>query len=152
MSNFRPGVPADVPDYSYLNFNETTFDLARNNTAKTLRANSTASASVAITDTNYNGRGVVVYFTINTFPVSLSTTLALKIQSVDPVSGNFFTILAGAARSVTGTTVMMVGPNISPSALGISSYLPRDLRFLVSQSSGATSKDVTFSIGLHYTV
>ena len=152
MSNFNPSVPSHVPEGSRLNYNETTFDLTRNNTAIILRANATASASVAITDTNYNARGVLVYFNINTLPASGSTTLALKIQSVNPVTGDFFTILSGAARSASGTTVMMIGPGISASALGVAANLPRDLRYLVSQSSGATSKDVTFSIGLHYIV
>ena len=152
MSNFRPGTPADVPEGSNLDFNETTFDFARGNTGKQLRANATASASVAITDTNYNAKSVIAYFTINTFPGSGSTTLALKIQAVNPDTGGFFTILSGTPRSTTGTTVMMVGPGISASVLGVAAVLPRDLRFLVSQSSGATSKDVTFSIGIHYTI
>lgn len=113
-----------------------------------LYADTTSSASVSIPFTNNNGNRLTVYFNISTLPGSGSTTLALKIRSVNPVTGGFFTLLSGAARSASGTTVMMVGPGISASALGVAANVPRALSFLVSQSSGATSKDVTFSIGL----
>lgn len=117
-----------------------------------LRADATASASVTLPVTNYNHRSLVAYFNISSLPGSGSTTLALKIRSTNPVTGAFTTLLAGAARSASGTTIMMIGPGISASALGVASVVPRNLSFLISQSSGATSKDVTFSIGLDFTL
>lgn len=121
-------------------------------TVITLRSASTSSASTAISYTLNNPlTGMIVYFNIASFPGSASTTLALKIRATDPVTGTFSTLLNCAARSATGTTMMMIGPGISASALGVAALLPRVLSFLVSQSSGATSADVVFSIGLNFT-
>lgn len=110
-----------------------------------------ASASTTYPLINDFGRGMIAHFTIHSLPASGSTTLALKIQATDPATGSFFTLLAGAARSASGMTTMMIGPGISASALGVATLVPRSLRLLVSASTGATSKDVVFSIGVGFT-
>ena len=118
----------------------------------------TVAQSASVTaGTNYSlvndfGRGIIAFFTIHSLPASGSTTAALKIRAVDPVTGGFSNLLAGAARSASGTTVMMVGPGISTSALGVPALLPRDLNLLLSLSTGATSKDVVYSIGIGFTL
>lgn len=154
MSNFDPTIPNGATEPSQnLRYNETTFDFERNNTSVAFRTAQTASATVTLpTTTNYNARGMIVNFNIASLPGSASTTLACKIRGVDPVTGSFFTLLNAAARSATGLTTMMIGPGISASALGVAALLPRNVSILVSQSSGATSKDTVWSIGIDFTV
>lgn len=118
---------------------------------QTIVLSASASASVSYPLINDFGHGLIAYFTIHALPASASTTLALKIQSTDPATGAFYTILAGAARSASGMTTMMICPGISASALGISAVVPRNLRFLISASLGATSKDCVFSLGIGFT-
>jgi hypothetical protein len=151
MSNFDPSIPSRVPEGAAVDYNETSFDFRRNNIAKTLRAASTASASITLTDTNYDARGLIAFFNIQTFPGSASTTLALKIRAVDPVSGGFHTLCTQAARSASGLTTLVLYPGMASAANSSTSVCcPRDLSFLVSMSSAATSKSFIFSIGLQY--
>lgn len=151
MSAFDPSVPNGMPPGAALDYNETTFDYRRNNVSKTLRANSTASASVTITDTNYDARGLIAFFNIATLPGSASTTFALKIRAVDPVTGGFHTLCTQAARSATGMTTLILYPGMTGaanSATGVA--CPRDLSFLISMSSAAASKGATLSLGVQY--
>jgi hypothetical protein len=151
MSAFDPSVPANVPPGSNLDFNETTFDFRRNNISKVLRASATASASVTITDTNYDARGLIAFFNIATFPGSASTTVALKIRAVDPATGGLYTLCTQAARSATGLSTLVIYPGMTAAANSSTSMAaPRDLSFLLSMSSGATSKSCIMSLGVQY--
>lgn len=124
------------------------------NVSQILSVSQSASASVNINLTNLFGRQAMVYFTIHSLPGSASTTLALKVRSVDPFSGLFTPVANMVARSATGTLAMSISPYISSASVGgvqnVQASLPRDLNILISQSSGATSKDVVFSIGMAF--
>lgn len=151
MSTFDPSVPARVPDGANLDYNETTFDYRRNNIAKTLRENSTASASVTIPDTNYDARGLIAFFNIATLPGSASTTFALKIQAIDPVTSGTYLLCSQAARSATGMTTLVLYPGMASAANSSTSVCcPRNLQFLISMSSAAASKGATLSLGVQY--
>lgn len=151
MSQFDPAVPNGVPPGASLDFNETSFDYRRNNVAKILRAAATASASVTITDTNYDARGLIAFFNIATFPGSASTTVALKIRAVDPATGSFFTLCTQAARSASGVTALLIYPGAASAPNSSTSMCcPRDLSFLLSMSSAATSKSCVMSLGVEY--
>ncbi len=122
-------------------------------------ASVSASASVSFPVTNLYSDGMLVYFNIHALPGSASTTAALKIRFVDPVNGTLVTvgqIPAAGARSATGMTMLSMSPfGNSASAGGVQNILsmvPKDMNFLVSMSTGATSKECTFSIGVHFTI
>lgn len=152
MGIFDPSLPSGrVPEGAGLDYNETNFDFRRNNISKTLRADSTASASVTLTDTNYDARGLIAFFNIATLPGSASTTFALKIRAVDPVTGGFYTLATQAARSATGLTTLVLYPGMASAVNSSTSVCcPRDLSFLISMSSAAASKGATLSLGLQY--
>lgn len=151
MSTFDPSIPAYVPPGAELDYNETTFDLRRNNISKVLRANSTASASVTITDTNYDARGLLVFFNIATLPGSASTTFALKVQAIDPVTSATYLLCGQAARSATGMSTLLIYPGATAAANSATSMsVPRNIQFLISMSSAAASKGATLSLGVQY--
>lgn len=132
-------------------YNESSYETLRTNIGVTLRAAATASANVTLgAITNINARGGIFFFDIASFPGSASTTLALKVQMVDPTSGKTAVIAAGVARSATGMTTLVIYPDTlsAVSATKVTNFsLPRTVQCYVSQSSGATSKDVVWSIG-----
>lgn len=155
MSNFDPSIPSGAPvpigTSINVNYNETSFDFQRNNISKVLKASASASASVTITDTNYDAKGLIAFFNIAQLPGSGSTTIALKIRAVDPVTSALYTIATQAARSATGMSTMLVYPGATAAANSATSHAaPRDLSFLLSMSSAATSNGSVFSLGVQY--
>lgn len=127
------------------------------NTSQILAASASLSAGTNYAVTNLFSKNLMVYFNVHSFPGSASTTIALKIRSIDPVNGGFTQIAqmpTTAARTATGMTILQIGPFMnSVSAAGFANamtIIPRDLNFLVSLSFGATSKEVVFSLGLHW--
>lgn len=155
MSQFDPRVPAGAVPSAPLTYDPVgdAFDLQRSNHNVSLRAALTASANVTLTTTNVNSRGAIFFFDIASLPGSGSTTLALKVQMVDPVGGRAAIIAAGVARSATGMTTLVVHPEVlsAVSATKVTNFvLPRNVQCYVSQSSGATSKDVVWSIGMAF--
>lgn len=151
MPKFDPSVPDYIPVGAGLDYNETTFDFRRNNVSKILKSSATASASVTVTDTNYDARGLIAFFNIATLPGSLSTTIALKIRAVDPVTGGLYTLATQAARSATGITTLVIYPGAASAVNSSTSMVaPRDLSFLLSMSSAAASKGPVFSLGVQY--
>lgn len=127
------------------------------NTGITVAFSQSASASMTFNVTNLFGRSAFVYFNIHSLPGSASTTLALKVRAVDPATGGFVAIGALNARSATGMTALALSPYQAALSAGgqqnvNNTIVARDLSILVSQSSGATSKDVVFSIGMHFNV
>ena len=151
MSVFDPSIPNAVPTGANLDYNETTFDYHRNNIAKTLRADATASASVTIPDTNYDARGLIAFFNIATLPGSASTTYALKIQAIDPVTSATYNLCTQAARSATGMTTLVLYPGMASAANSSTSVcVPRNIQFRISMSSAAASNGSTLSLGVQY--
>ena len=134
-------------------YNGSSYDTLRVNQGMSLRAAATASANVTIGPiTNINAKGGVFFLDITSLPGSASTTVALKLQMVDPGAGRFITIGTLAQRGTTGVSALVVYPGIAASAgsalAQVSFVLPRTLQLIASLSTGATSKDVVFSIGM----
>lgn len=158
MGIFDPSLPSGrVPEGASLAYNGTTFDFARGNTSQVLMAASSISASTAISVTNFNGRGMYAFMNITSaFPGSGSTTLALKVKFIPPnASSSAVTMVASAAQSASGMTVLCVYPGLTTGSgsaatnvttLGLP--LPRDFQIVASYSSAAASAALTVSLGL----
>lgn len=139
--------------------NGTTWDRARNNEAATLLASAARTALASSADqVNYNGRGIMVV--VNVTAEAGTTTLTLTIQGKDPVSSNYFDLIAGvvvynaATDTPTVTRAVLVYPGalvadaigagnanlISAKALAI----PRTWRVTVTPSDASSQ---TYSVG-----
>lgn len=126
------------------NFNGATFDRQRGNTDNTLLASAVRAATTPSTDqTNYNGRGILLVFDITAVPGV--QTVTLTIQGRDPLSGAYYTILAGAAQVAVSTIVMRVYPGLTAVAnLTANDIIPRTWRVNVEHSGAG---NFTYSVG-----
>ncbi len=87
-------------------------------------------------------------FSITLDPGTASITPT--IEGKDPISGNFHTILAGAAKAAVGTTVLRVGPTIiAASNVAANAMLPTEFRVSVAV---ADAESMTYSIGVTHMV
>ncbi|MHB8272272.1 hypothetical protein [Bradyrhizobium sp.] len=126
--------------------------------------NTTISASTAYNVINNNCRGALFYLKVSAFPGSLSTTVALKVRmQQDPIAagGTQFLLAAFPAVSSSAGVAFMCypAPMTVQAASGFSSStnyacipLPRNYQVLLSISTGATSKEVTFSLSVMHLV
>lgn len=129
-------------------FNGSTWDRQRGNLDNvSLISASAATATQNGTDqTNYNHRGVIVVYDATAVTGSGSFTIA--IQGKDPVSGKYYALLTGTARSTTGTDVLTVYPGITAAAnTAASMVLPRTWRVVATYNSG-TNQTFTVSAAL----
>ena len=82
------------------------------NRSVTLLASAARTASVATDDqSNSQHRGVVVI--INATAATSTPSVVATIQGKDELSGQYYTILASAAITGTGTTVLRVYPGLT---------------------------------------
>ena len=118
-----------------------------------IMASTSLSASTAVPVTNWTGRGIMAFMNITSaFPVSASTTYALKVKAIDPTAANsFVTIGAATPRSASGVSTVTIYPGIAVSAgvnCQVNMVCPRDIVIVASLSTGATSKEVVMSLGM----
>lgn len=130
-----------------LTYNGSTWDLQRGNTEGTLLASATRTATTTTPDqTNYNARGVLVFFNITA--VSGTGGLTLSIQWKDPVSGTTYSnLLVGSALTTAGARIYQVYPAASGGTASTGAALPRTWR--VSVAHGDAS-NYTYSVGYAY--
>lgn len=123
------------------------------NTSAELRAALTASATLTLGPyTTRDHTGAIFMLDITQVPGSASTTVALKLQALNPASGGRpMTVATLAARGTSGVSALVVYPGVTPSAgsalAQVSFPLPKQYQLIASFSTGATSKDVVFSLG-----
>ena len=87
-------------------------------------------------------------FDITADPASASITLT--IQGQDPLSGKWYTILAGAAQAAVGTIIMRVGPSIVAAAnVAATAILPELFRISVAV---ADTDSMTYSVGVTHMI
>lgn len=134
-----------------LQFNGTTWDRARGNTAVTAEVSSAKVASGnSAAVTNHSARGAV--FFINVSAVSGTTpTLAVRVQMQDPVGSGWVDIPGAVTASITGVSLvaLAVYPGATVAANAAVSYpLPRNYR--LAWTIGGTSPSFTFSVGAQY--
>src|SRR5689334_15847914 len=65
---------------------------------------------------NMSGRSAIVVIDITAIDGSGTPSMTFTVEGKDPISGKYYTILASAAKTATGTTVMRIDPNITASA------------------------------------
>lgn len=93
--------------------------------------------------TNQDYRGVDVI--INATAATATPSVVFTIQGYDSTSAQYYTILASAAVTGTGTTVLRVYPGITAAANTAASYaLPRRWRV---NATHADSDSITYSVG-----
>lgn len=122
--------------------------------AKIYAQSATASTNVTYVLTNPGfATGLTVYWTIHSLPASLSTTANIGLFSVDPATGSLYAVnTPGVARSAVGLTKYMIGQHITTSGnSAINTLVGNQFQLLLSLSTGATSKDVVFSLGIEWT-
>jgi len=132
----------DVVAYNYA-FNGTSFDAIRNNTEETILASAARTATVNSADfINYNAKGLHVILNISA--LAATPSIVPTIQGKDPISGEYYDILVGAAITTTGINILKIYPGIiaTPNA-SASDILPRTYRVSVAH---ADSDSITYSI------
>lgn len=101
----------------------------------------TATANSSDRD-NVGTRGIHVIVNISAYT---SGTFTPTIQGKDPITGTYYTILAGTALNSTGTTILKVYPGITAAAnASASDFIPKTWRVSMV---GASTPVATFSVG-----
>lgn len=131
-----------------LGYNEATYDRWRNNTEGTLLASAARTeTTVSSTQTNYNSRGVMLFFNVSV--ASGTGGLTLRLTGVDPVTGTHYSMLVSTAFITTGGRSYIIYPGVSTAAVndvtGTSSFMvPRQWGVRVVHSDASS---YTYSIG-----
>lgn len=93
--------------------------------------------------TNHNYRGVDVV--IDVTAITDSPSVVFTIQGQDVTSGQAYTILASAAITATGTTVLRVYPGLTAAANTVANFaLPRYWRV---RAAHGDADPITYSVG-----
>jgi hypothetical protein len=135
-----------------LEFNGTTWDRLRGNTAVSVEASSakTATGNSAAAITNHSASGAVLF--INVSAVSGTTpTLVVRAQMQDPVGLGWVDIPGAVTASITttGLVALAIYPGATVVANAAVSYpLPRTWR--LAWTIGGTTPSFTFSVGAQY--
>jgi len=96
-------------------FNGASWDRERGTEERTLFASAARTATVNGADqVNYNHRGLIVV--VDVTAVVDTPSVVFTIQGKDEVSGKYYTLLASAAITGTGTTVLRVYPGLTAAA------------------------------------
>ena len=91
---------------------------------------------------NYDGRGLFVVVDVTNAGTG---SITLTIQGKDAVSGQYYTLLVGAAITTVSTNVYRVYPGLTASANSVASdILPRTYRLLVTHNN---ANSITYSVG-----
>lgn len=94
-------------------------------------------------NTNTSARGL--HLVIDCTAVTATPSVVFTIQGKDAVSGKYYTILASAAITGTGTTVLRVFPGGTAAAnLVANDLLPRTWRVIATH---ADTDSITYSVG-----
>lgn len=94
-----------------------------------------------------NAKGA--HITIDVTAIETNPSITPKVQALDPVSGQWYTMMTNTAISATSTAVMRVYPGIAVTSTNSekSDVLPRNWR--LNLAHGNTNK-ITYSVGVSY--
>jgi len=124
-------------------FNGSNYERVRNNLAVSLLASAARTATVSSSDqTNYNHRGVKVF--INVTAAVDTPSVVFTIEEKDSVGAGYNSILASAAITGTGLTVLTVYPGAVAVANRVANEpLPRTWRVTATH---ADTDSITYSV------
>ena len=124
-------------------FNGATYDRARSNQDLTLITATSATTSQGSGDqTNYNARGIKVV--LQTTAIGTGS-VTVTIQGKDAASGQYYTLLAGAAVTTNTTNVYTVYPGLTVAANSVANdVLPRTWRVTVTANNANAA---TYTVG-----
>lgn len=106
------------------------------------------TADVDVDFSNQSGQSLIIVIDW-TAETDAGASIVYTIQGRDPVSGATWDILASAAITAVGTTVLRVSPHIAASANVIAKdIVPPHLRLKVD---AADTKRVTYSVAAYFT-
>ena len=114
-------------------FNGTSYDRERNNLDLSGLITLATTSANGTDQTNFNGRGLKCTYDITAIT---GTNTTLTIQGKDVASGKYFTLLASAALTTTGTTVLTVYPGLTASANAVANdVVPRTWRVITTNTA-----------------
>lgn len=113
--------------------------------SKTLLASAARTASVTGDDQiNLGYRGL--HLVIDVTAAAATPSVVFTIQGKDRTSGKYYTILASAAITATGTTVLRVYPDLTAAAnTVVNDVLPECWRVI---AVAADADSLTYSVGV----
>ena len=101
--------------------------------------------AVEVTDDFVQGIQLVIDLTA----ISATPSVVPTIDGKDPLSGEFYNILTGAAITTTGTTVLRVHPEIPAAAnLTAQDFLPETYRVVMTHGD---ADSITYTVGVNST-
>jgi hypothetical protein len=116
------------------------------NRSEQVMALSATSTDVSVDRANLGARGLHLIIDITAITAG---SLVVTIKGKDPISGQYYTLLASASLTATGTTILKVYPGITAAAnLSVSDILPRDWQVVADITTGP----VTATIAAQYVV
>lgn len=106
-----------------------------------------ASASVNGSDLdNLSARGATVVVNITAI-TGTTPSLTVTVEGKDPLSGKYFTLLASAALTATGTTVLSIGPALTAAANSVANAFVPPI-FRIRATIAGTTPAVTATVGV----
>jgi hypothetical protein len=117
---------------------------SRDNAEGTVFASAARTATpTAFDGSNLSGRGL--HLIIDATASSGSPSVVFTIQGKDPVSGKFYTILASAAITGTGTTVLRVYPGLTAAANTVANdVLPKTWRVIATHGNADKKQKIFY--------
>jgi hypothetical protein len=92
-----------------------------------------------------NNNYTSAHITIDATAVTATPSVVFTVQGKDPVSGKYYTILASAAITGTGTTVLRVFPAATPAAnLAANDFIPHVWRVIATHGD---ADSITYTVG-----
>lgn len=110
--------------------------------ASTARGTGTFNDTI---DNDDDHLGMVLFFN-STAASGTTPTLDIKVQYLDPLTGNAFDLLAGAfvQKTTTGSDHLVIYPGIAVDANRVNQVLPGDIR--INSVIGGTTPSFTYSL------
>lgn len=126
---------ANILEIALALFNGTTHDQQRGNqdNITLINASAVTTGQTGTDQTNYNAKGLVVVLNMTSVGTGSQT---LTIQGKDPATGQYYTILAGAAVVTNSVNVYRAYPGLTASANAIANdVLPRSWRVITTANN-----------------
>src|SRR5687767_4994745 len=92
--------------------------------------------------------GDYLHLIIDCTAVDATPQVAYPIQGKDPASGKYYTILASAAITGTGTTILKVGPSLTAAANLVANDIVPSIWRVIATHGDADS--ITYSCGANF--